>query len=264
MKKLLNLFCSCILYFVSFGQASQTEIAIIPEPVSIVKNTGQFALPRNIVIEVPSQPEMKQVTAFLKERLSIPASAHVTMSNASPNATIRLVLNKTADATIGKEGYRLSVTPKNIVIKANQAAGLFYGVQTLIQLFPKEIESAEAVSNVKWMAPCVDITDYPRFEWRGLMFDVSRHFFTKKEVEKYIDEMVRYKFNLLHMHLTDDEGWRIEIKSLPRLTEVGAWNVKKVSSEVSPHHCLMNLALTVDFIHRMISGNSFNMPKKDS
>ena len=228
MKKLLNLFCSCFLYFVSFGQASQTGIAIIPEPVSIIKNAGQFSLPRNVVIEAPSQPEMKQLTAFLKERLSIPASAHVTVNNASPNATIRLILNKTAEATIGKEGYRLSVTPKNIVIKANQPAGLFYGVQTLIQLFPKEIESAEAVSNVKWMAPCVEITDYPRFEWRGLMFDVSRHFFTKKEVEKYIDEMVRYKFNLLHMHLTDDEGWRIEIKSLPRLTEVGAWNVKKV------------------------------------
>ena len=264
MKKLLNLLCFCSLYFVSFSQASQTGIAIIPEPVSIIKNAGQFSLPHNVVIEAPSQPEMKQVTAFLKERLSIPASAHVTVSNASPNATIRLILNKTADATIGKEGYRLSVTPKNIVIKANQPAGLFYGVQTLVQLFPKEIESAEAVSNVKWMAPCVDITDYPRFGWRGLMFDVSRHFFTKKEVEQYIDQMVRYKFNLLHLHLTDDEGWRIEIKSLPRLTEVGAWNVKKVGEfGIFHHHCLMNHALTEDFIHRMILKNWCNMPKKD-
>ena len=98
----------------------------------------------------------------------------------------------------------------------------------LIQLFPKEIESKSLVSNIKWEAPCVDITDYPRFGWRGLMFDVARHFFTKEDVEKYIDEMVRYKYNLLHLHLTDDEGWRIEIKSLPKLTEIGAWNVKKV------------------------------------
>ncbi len=98
----------------------------------------------------------------------------------------------------------------------------------LVQLFPKEIESPFTVANVKWEAPCVDITDYPRFGWRGLMFDVARHFFTKEDVEKYIDQMVRYKYNLLHLHLTDDEGWRIEIKSLPKLTEVGAWNVKKV------------------------------------
>ena len=82
--------------------------------------------------------------------------------------------------------------------------------------------------HIKWEVPCVTITDYPRFGWRGLMFDVSRHFFTKKEVEQYIDQMVRYKYNLLHLHLTDDEGWRIEIKGLPKLTEVGAWNVKKV------------------------------------
>ncbi|MGB4775123.1 MAG: family 20 glycosylhydrolase, partial [Daejeonella sp.] len=80
----------------------------------------------------------------------------------------------------------------------------------------------------KWDIPCVEITDYPRFGWRGLMFDVARHFFTKNEVKQYIDNMVRYKYNLLHLHLTDDEGWRLEIKSLPRLTEVGAWNVKKV------------------------------------
>src|SRR5581483_12443692 len=89
-------------------------------------------------------------------------------------------------------------------------------------------ESKTLVKDVKWQAPCVEIMDYPRFGWRGLMFDVSRHFFTKEQVEEYIDEMARYKFNLLHWHLTDDEGWRIEIKSLPRLTTVGAYNVKKV------------------------------------
>jgi hexosaminidase len=98
----------------------------------------------------------------------------------------------------------------------------------LLQLFPKEIESNVAMHQVKWQAPCVSIMDYPRFGWRGLMLDVSRHFFTKKEVKEFIDQMVRYKFNLFHWHLTDDEGWRIEIKGLPKLTEIGAWNVKKV------------------------------------
>ncbi|MGY0038632.1 family 20 glycosylhydrolase [Pedobacter sp. NJ-S-72] len=84
------------------------------------------------------------------------------------------------------------------------------------------------VEGIKWRIPCVEVTDYPRVAWRGLMFDVARHFFTKQEVKQYIDAMVRYKFNLLHLHLTDDEGWRLEIKGLPRLTEAGAWNVKKV------------------------------------
>ena len=101
-------------------------------------------------------------------------------------------------------------------------------MQTLLQLLPKEIESATLVKNVNWQIPAVEVTDYPRFGWRGLMFDVSRHFFTKDEVKKFIDDMVKYKYNLLHWHLTDDEGWRIQIKSLPKLTEVGAWNVKKV------------------------------------
>jgi len=150
------------------------------------------------------------------------------MNAAASTATIKLLLNKKQNEVIGKEGYHLVVSPKNIMIEANEPAGLFYGVQTLIQLFPKEIESTTPVKNIKWQAPCVDITDYPRFGWRGLMFDVARHFFTKEDVKKYIDQMVRYKYNLLHLHLTDDEGWRIEIKSLPKLTEVGAWNVKKV------------------------------------
>jgi hexosaminidase len=101
-------------------------------------------------------------------------------------------------------------------------------MQTLLQLLPKEVEGKTAAKNVKWQAPCVSITDYPRFGWRGLMFDVSRHFFTKSEVKDFIDQMVKYKFNLLHLHLTDDEGWRIEIKSLPKLTSIGAWNVKRV------------------------------------
>src|SRR5205085_10825680 len=102
------------------------------------------------------------------------------------------------------------------------------GMQTLLQLLPKEIESKAVVHNIRWAVPAVSITDHPRFKWRGLMFDVARHFFTKHDVEQYMDEMVRYKYNLLHLHLTDDEGWRIEIKGLPKLTEVGAWRVNKV------------------------------------
>jgi hexosaminidase len=130
-------------------------------------------------------------------------------------------------AALGNEGYKLLVTPQTVSLSANKPAGLFYGMQTLIQLLPKEIESNTVVSNVVWTIPCVSITDYPRFGWRALMFDVSRHFFTKEEVESFIDNMVKYKYNLLHLHLTDDQGWRIEIKSLPNLTKVGAWRAKR-------------------------------------
>lgn len=138
------------------------------------------------------------------------------------------MLNPIENPTIGKEGYQLAINTKGIVIKANQAAGLFYGVQTLMQLLPNEIESKSKIKNIKWTVPNVKITDYPRFGWRGLMFDVSRHFFAKQDVKQYIDAMVRYKYNLLHLHLADDEGWRIEIKGLPRLTEVGAYSAKRV------------------------------------
>jgi len=226
-KRTCVLFC-LLISVAAFSQNNKNDIAIIPEPVNIVKNAGVFVLPKNITIEAGSQPELRQAILILKNHLSVPTGDHVTVSNTSPAATVRLVVNKTSNAEIGKEGYQLSVTPKQITITANQPAGLFYGVQSLVQLFPEEIESDTLAKNVKWESPCVQITDYPRFGWRGLMFDVSRHFFTKNDVKKYIDDMVRYKFNLLHMHLTDDEGWRIEIKGLPRLTEVGAWNVKKV------------------------------------
>ena len=228
MKIFVGLLCLCFSSILSFGQDAKSKIAIIPEPVNMVANAGHFSLPKKIIIQSPSLPEMKEVISFLKDRLTTPTGAVVVTTNTSSTATIKLLLNKKEDAIIGKEGYHLSVTPKNITIQANDPAGLFYGVQTLVQLFPKEIESAVAVKNIKWEAPCVTITDYPRFGWRGLMFDVSRHFFTKDQVEQYIDQMVRYKFNLLHLHLTDDEGWRIEIKGLPKLTEVGAWNVKKI------------------------------------
>lgn len=207
------------------------EIAIIPEPVRLVKQAGHFILPNNITIQVGKSPELKQTVAFLKERLSVPTGYYVSMiSPPTTNATIKLIINDTEDATLGNEGYHLAVGLKQIIIRANKPAGVFYGVQTLLQLLPKEIESKTGVKHIKWTAPCVEVTDYPRLGWRGLMFDVARHFFTKQEVKQYIDAMVRYKYNILHLHLADDEGWRIEIKGLPKLTEVGAWNVKRVGT----------------------------------
>jgi len=230
MKKLFISLLCFLMFAVTFGQSDKTSISIIPEPVSLVKSTGYFLLPKNINLESPGNANIGEAASMLKQKLSVATGYTVTVNNKATASAIRLVLNKTADKAIGAEGYTLSITPKGILLKANQGAGLFYGVQTLLQLFPKEIESKSPIKNITWQAPCVEITDYPRFGWRGLMFDVSRHFFTKQDVKDFIDNMVRYKFNLLHFHLTDDEGWRIEIKSLPRLTEVGAWSAKRVGT----------------------------------
>jgi hexosaminidase len=214
--------------FISTGFAQEPEgkISIIPEPVELVKTEGFFTLPEEITIKSASSQEVLNTANFLKKRITTATGSKVNISQKDDQAAIKLQLNFEAEAALGKEGYRLIVNQKQIIIKANQPAGLFYGVQTLLQLFPKEIEGSKAVKG-KWRVPAVQIADFPRFTWRGLMFDVSRHFFTKEEVKKYIDNMVKYKYNLLHLHLTDDEGWRIQIKSLPRLTEVGAWRVNK-------------------------------------
>ena len=230
MKKIvLGIFCLLLVTRI-IAQSKSSEIAIIPEPVKITKQTGYFILPKACSIEIPTNPELKELSNQLKQRLSVPTGSTVSISAANKAARIRFELNKTADAAIGTEGYTLTVTPNSVLVKANQPAGLFYGAQTLFQLMPPAIQSKELVKNQSWKIPAVEIVDYPRFGWRGLMLDVSRHFFTVEQVKGFIDQMVQYKFNLLHWHLTDDEGWRIEIKSLPRLTEVGAWNVRRVGT----------------------------------
>jgi hexosaminidase len=209
------------------AQTSSTSLALIPEPVSVRTGKGQFTLPSQVIIAAPNVVDMKEVTGTLVRRLSTATGSKITTTVSSPDAVIQLELNKVKDNKICAEGYNLSVTPKKILVKSNNPAGLFYGVQTLLQLFPKEIESDSLVRHISWNVPAVEITDYPRFGWRGLMFDVTRHWFTKDEVKQFIDDMVRYKYNLLHLTLSNDEGWRIEIKGLPKLTEVGAWRVKK-------------------------------------
>ena len=227
MKK-ISLLAYCLSACLAAFCNNDSSISIIPQPVKLEKKTGSFILPHNITIQAVETTDLKQTIVDLYKRLSVPTGYKVSISGTAPTATIKLMLNKTGNATLGDEGYNLSVTSKQITITANKPAGIFYGVQTLMQLLPKEIEDSVLVRNVEWKAPCVEITDYPRFTWRGLMLDVSRHFFTKPEVEKYIDQMAKYKLNLLHLHLADDEGWRVEIKSLPNLTKVGAYNAKRV------------------------------------
>ena len=203
------------------------SIAIIPKPLSMQVHEGHFVLNNSTAITTTSSnADVKQSIQWFIDKIATPTGYHLSTKRSSKNE-INLILNKQADTSLHGEGYSLKVTPSMLTIAANKPAGLFYGLQTVLQLLPPSIESVTEVQNVKWTMPCVDIKDVPRFGWRGLMLDVSRHFFTKQEVEEYIDQMARYKYNTLHLHLADDQGWRIEIKSLPELTKVGAWRVKR-------------------------------------
>lgn len=207
------------------GKEDSTRIHIIPEPVSIKEGSGSFVLDNNTFISITNGNEdLEKTASWLSDRLATGSGYRLTIGvSGSKHINLELV----AGGSLGKEGYHLSVTPKAVTIKAATAAGIFYGIQTFLQLCPSDVEGAVPGQVHPWSIPCVEIEDYPRFGWRGLMLDVSRHFFTKAEVERYIDEMARYKFNVCHLHLSDDQGWRIEIKSLPELTRVGAWRVSR-------------------------------------
>ncbi|MEN9959909.1 MAG: hypothetical protein RL045_159 [Bacteroidota bacterium] len=221
MKKIIALVSLSIsLSFVSLAQ----NPSIIPIPSKAVYPTGKFTLPTSISISGPSDSQMKVAYATLVGKLKGATGRSVSLKSTGA-ATIQLLL--VSNAKLGAEGYELQVNSNGVKIKANKLAGLFYGIQTLYQLLPKEIESKSMAKGVQWTIPYANITDTPRFAWRGQMFDVARHFFSKEDVKKFIDDMVEYKYNILHFHLTDDEGWRIEIKSYPNLTKKGAFNVKK-------------------------------------
>jgi hexosaminidase len=200
-----------------------TELAVIPQPQSIERAEGVFKLTPDLVIA--TDKVSKDTGKFLAERLR-PATGF-SIKTKGTNQTFRgsviFLTTENANTNLGAEGYELSVTPDGVIINAQTQAGLFYGAQTLLQLLPPEIFSAKVVMDFNWEIPCVKITDAPRFPWRGLMVDVSRHFYTKQEVEKIMDVMALHKLNTFHWHLVDDQGWRIEIKKYPKLTSVGAW-----------------------------------------
>ena len=204
------------------GQKSTVQI--IPQPVEVQVLTGEYVITAGTTVMF-NRPEGQHVAEMLVQKINQPTGLKLIARQGQAGA-IQLNLNVALDQQTGNEGYTLASSSKGVIISANQPAGLFYGVQTLLQLLPREIENKVTIKT-SMTVPAVKITDYPSFAWRGLMLDVSRNFFTKEEVKRYIDEMTRFKFNTFHWHLTDDNGWRIEIKSLPRLTEVGAWRVPR-------------------------------------
>lgn len=210
-----------LFFLISF--CLQAQHSIIPTPVSYVQQQGSFVLNQKTKVYLENaNPELAKITdlyfgSFKGKGLIVSSGNPVGISN-----HIVIKLNKNPEEILGKEGYTLEVSDKEVVLKANSVSGIFYALQTFDQLLPLEVTTLEKIS-----IPACKIKDFPRFGWRGLMLDVSRHFYSTSEVKEYIDWMSKYKFNVLHWHLTDDNGWRIEIKALPKLTEIGAWRVER-------------------------------------
>ena len=214
----------CLTAYVHTMHAqNHTSVNVIPRPLHVAVNGGSFQLTPETRILASTGAE--QVGEYLQDRLKpstgYPLPLHPLPYEMTSLEGIYLKLDLSGEQ-LGKEGYRLEVSPERVVISASDPAGLFYGVQTLRQLLPPQIEQREVVADVSWEAPCVVITDRPRFGWRGMHLDVGRHMFPVEFVKKYIDLMALHKMNTFHWHLTEDQGWRIEIKKYPRLTEVGS------------------------------------------
>jgi hexosaminidase len=197
---------------------------LVPAPVSVSYSPGTpYTVQRttNIVVDAGNSEAAaiaEILAALLRAPTGYPAAV---VSGPSTGGAIALRLTND-NGTLGEEGYQLTVTADSVRVVANRPAGLFHAIQTIRQLLPVDIESEMGVDRNTWTIPALTITDYPRFPWRGAMLDVARHFFTPREVEQYIDLLAMYKMNVLHLHLADDQGWRIQLTSRPKLTEVGS------------------------------------------
>lgn len=222
MKKITFSLCLLSLMAMSVAQNS-----IIPTPVSYSESDGVFNISGKLYIDVRAKD--KDVISLSEGFVDYLKTIGLDVENSKirkPNSKKRSVLINLSDKfkkELGKEGYKLDVDKYSVKLTAPTYAGLYYGIQSLRQM----IDTKRASKPGEISIDCCSIIDFPRFGWRGLMLDVSRHFFPVKDVKAYIDLMAYYKFNVFHWHLTDDQGWRIEIKSLPKLTEVGAWRVER-------------------------------------
>ena len=205
---------------------SPPAIAIVPQPESLTVARGEFKLSASTVIwtDASSADIARRFAASLAPATGLTIPVRI---GAAPVTGI--VLTRDARLTrLGAEGYELTVTPRRLTIRGRERAGVFYGLQTVRQLLPPEIFREAKVDSVAWTVPALRIVDRPRFTWRGAHLDVGRHFMPKEFVKKYIDLLALQKMNSFHWHLTEDQGWRLEIKKYPRLTEVGAWRTQTI------------------------------------
>ncbi|MDH6357577.1 family 20 glycosylhydrolase [Parabacteroides sp. PF5-9] len=230
MKNLIATICAgAVLYFLAACNEQTTEVSsyneginIIPTPANLTIQEGAFKLNKKTSYYA-STPEARTIADFFAAKMRLSTGFPI-LVNDEGSGNISLVIDPAVD--VNDEGYILNVTKNEVDLKAKTTAGLFYGMQTLMQLFPAEIEFPEVVSGITWSAPAVTIKDEPRFSHRGIMLDVCRHFIPVENIKKHIDVLSLFKINRLHWHLTDDQAWRIEIKKYPKLTEVGGKRIE--------------------------------------
>ena len=200
------------------------DIPLVPRPAQIVPGSGNYLFSGKTVFAVENEEQAEVARSFI--------ALFTRAAGFTPKLTVgdaeKGNVRFQTDATLKSEAYTLQVFPKEIIIEASDAKGFFYALQTIRQLLPASIEKEEVSDKkVKWSIPAVSIQDEPRFGYRALLLDASRFFIPKENVLRIIDCMAMLKINTLHFHLTDDNGWRVEIKKYPRLTEVGAWRVDR-------------------------------------
>ncbi len=211
-----------VLSVCGISMSAEGNLPLIPQPAQITTGTGTFVFGKKLTTYAPSYPG--DSIACVLDRFA-ENFTHSTGIKTKKAKASRAKLEMKTVPSMGAEAYRLTVQPEKILIEAARPAGFFYALQTLKQLLPARTVMAGAEDNdtKEWTLPVVTITDEPRFAWRGFMLDEGRHFFGMEEIKRVLDVMAAYKMNRFHWHLTEDQGWRIEIKKYPRLTEVGAW-----------------------------------------
>ena len=215
----MKVFAFLLLFVLCLSAATEGHtLSIVPQPQSVTRLPGSFTLTRQTAIDVDT-PLADDAQAYLQQQLSLNAHYRLTrQQRRSDTIDYRL------DKQLPHEAYRLQIRPRQIEIRASSRAGFFYATVSLMQLMEPTIWGMEKRSDAiqKWHLPACSISDAPRFKWRGMMLDSARNFFSVDYVKKFIDRMAQHKLNLFHWHLSDDEGWRIEIKKYPRLTDVGS------------------------------------------
>ena len=218
-------FLVAILFATGCGN-KRAEVNLIPQPIELKVNSGSFTIGESTEIIVDSNnPKVINVAKYFVEQFNRASGYSIGILVSSEKSNVKNSItftDKNLDASLGDEGYKL-ISDEDEIILTGTLHGLFYGVQTLFQLLPKEIFSKNIVTNISWSIPSVEIKDTPRFKWRGMHLDVGRFMFPVSFIKKYIDYIAMHKMNTFHWHLTEDQGWRIEIKKYPRLTEIGAW-----------------------------------------
>lgn len=226
MKRVLLILA---LLAVSLGCHAEGLSNIIPRPSQVVELKGSFRLPGvTIKCDPGMDPVSLEAVSRFAARLSLATGKTCTVS--SPHGIQSAISNGSAkgmffivDRTMDAEEYRIEIDSKVAVIQSGSKNGFLYALQTLKQMMPSDIFASGGAPKAKWTLPCCTIIDKPRFAYRGMHMDSSRHFWTVDQVKKYLDVMAMFKLNRLHWHLTDDQGWRVEIKAFPLLTQVGAY-----------------------------------------